>query len=100
MTQTDVTLDMRGRVPNNVVYRDFVNETVVLNLNTGTYHGLNPTAGRMLQAIERADSLREAAARLAADYAWDLATVQADLVDLCRTLAHRGLLELGELDSD
>ena len=87
-------LDARGRVPQHVVYRDFVNETVVLNLTTGTYHGLNPTAGRMLQAIERAESLREAAARLALDHAWDLPTLERDIVELCRTLADSGLLEL------
>ena len=96
MTEIDgqVSLGTRARVPNNVVYRDFVNETVVLNLNTGTYHGLNPTAGRMLQAVERADTLREAAARLAADNAWELPTVEIDLVDLCQTLADSGLLEI------
>jgi Coenzyme PQQ synthesis protein D (PqqD) len=90
----DAALDARGRVPANVVYRDFVNETVALNLNTGTYHGLNPTAGRMLQAVERADTLREAAARLAEDNGWDLPTVETDLVELCRTLAESGLIEL------
>ena len=90
----DASLDARGRVPANVVYRDFVNETVALNLKTGTYHGLNPTAGRMLQAVERADTLREAAARLAEENGWDLPTVQTDLVELCRTLAESGLIEL------
>lgn len=94
----DIGLDANVRVPANVVYRDFVNETVVLNLNTGTYHGLNPTAGRMLQAVERAETLREAAAQLATDYAWDLPTVETDLLDLCQTLVSSGLLEveLGE----
>jgi hypothetical protein len=91
-----IRLEANVRVPGNVVYRDFVNETVVLNLNTGTYHGLNPTAGRMLQAVERADTLREAAAQLATDYAWDLPTVERDLLDLCQTLADGGLLELVE----
>jgi hypothetical protein len=96
MTEIDrrVSLETRSRVASNVVYRDFVNETVVLNLNTGTYHGLNPTAGRMLQAVEQADTLREAAARLAADNAWDLPTVETDLVELCKTLADSGLLEI------
>jgi hypothetical protein len=87
-------LDEQARVPQHVVYRDFVNETVVLNLQTGTYHGLNPTAGRMLQAIERADTLRDAAARLAADYAWDLPTLEVDLIELCETLISGGLLEI------
>lgn len=92
-------LDEQARVPQHVVYRDFVNETVVLNLETGTYHGLNPTAGRMLQAIERAATLRDAAARLAADHAWDLATVEADLADLCQTLIGGGLLEIQDAGS-
>ena len=86
-------LDEQARVPQHVVYRDFVNETVVLNLQTGTYHGLNPTAGRMLQAVERAGSIRDAAAQLATDYAWDLPTVENDLVQLCQTLVTDGLLQ-------
>lgn len=81
-------------MPQDVVYRDFVNETVMLNLSTGTYHGLNPTAGRMLQAVDRTDTLREAAAQLAAEHGWDLPTVEADLIGLCNTLAESGLLEI------
>ena len=53
------------RVPHHVVYRDFVSETVVLNLQTGCYHGLNPTAGRMLTVLDQVGSLQEAAALLA-----------------------------------
>ena len=92
-------LNMRGRVPQHVVYRDFVNETVVLNLQTGTYHGLNPTAGRMLVAVENARDLREAAAQVASDYGWDLETVERDLGELCQTLAASGLLELKPAES-
>ena len=44
-------LSARPAVPDHVVYREFVNETVVLNLETGTYHGLNPSGGRMLEAL-------------------------------------------------
>jgi len=94
MPGSQVHLDARGRIPNNVVYRDFVNETVALNLNTGTYHGLNPTAGRMLQAIERAATLGEAVDHLVSEYGWDRATVEADLLELCRTLADSGLLDI------
>jgi hypothetical protein len=101
MTDTqgsELSLDARARVPSNVVYRDFVNETVVLNLNTGTYHGLNPTAGRMLQAVEAADRLHEAAAKLVDEFGWELAVVERDLLELCRTLVDSGLLELMEHD--
>jgi len=56
----------RARVPNNVVYRTFAYETVVLNLNTGKYHGLNRTAGRMLESLDRSPTVGEAVELLAA----------------------------------
>jgi hypothetical protein len=90
----ELSLESRVRVPGHVVYRAFVNETVALNLGTGTYHGLNPTAGRMLEAVSAAGTLREAAKTLASDNAWDLPTVQSDLMGLCRTLVEKGLLEI------
>jgi hypothetical protein len=92
----NVALESRARVPSHVVYRAFVNETVALNLGTGTYHGLNPTAGAMLEAVDAADTLGEAATKLVSDNGWDLPTVQTDLVALCRTLAELGLLEIVE----
>lgn len=82
------------RVPQHVVYRDFPNETVVLNLNTGRYHGLNATAGRMLDALERADSLRDAAAAVAENYEQPRQTVEKDMCDLCQLLLARELVEI------
>jgi hypothetical protein len=87
-------LARRARVPQHVVYREFVNETVVLNLQTGTYHGLNPTGGLMLQAIDKIGVLRDALAKLVADYEWDPAEVEPDFVSLCERLLERNLLEL------
>jgi Coenzyme PQQ synthesis protein D (PqqD) len=95
----ELSLESRVRVPGHVVYRAFVNETVALNLSTGTYHGLNPTAGRMLEAVNAADTLRDAARTLASDNAWELPTVQSDLTGLCRTLVESGLLEIVESES-
>jgi hypothetical protein len=54
-------LDSQARVPRHVVYRDFVNETVVLNLETGTY-----TAST--------------AQTLVAESGWEFTKVERDLV--------------------
>lgn len=83
-----------ARVPTHVVYRDFVNETVVLNLATGTYHGLNRVAGLMLAALDSASSVHEAAARLAEENGWDSDRVLRDMTELCRKLLDVGLIEL------
>lgn len=87
-------LSVKVRVPQHVVYRSFVSETVALNLNTGKYHGLNPTAGRMLEVLERADSIGEAAVTLAREYDRGREELARDLCVLCEQLLERGLIEI------
>lgn len=93
-TVNDRLAGVRARVPTHIVYRAFPRETVVLNLDTGLYHGLNPVAGDMLTALERSDSVSAAAESLAAEYRQPLERVAADLADMCESLAERGLIEL------
>jgi hypothetical protein len=87
-------LASRARLPQHVVHRSFVAETVVLNLRTGKYHGLNPTAGAMLDALGEAPSIGAAVPGLAAEFGVEEAQIQADLLALCRGLLERGLIEI------
>jgi Coenzyme PQQ synthesis protein D (PqqD) len=82
------------RVPRHVVYRSFPSETVVLNLNTGKYHGLNAIAGAMLDAVVNAPSVREAAATVAERYEQSPLVVERDMCELCQLLLDRGLVEI------
>jgi hypothetical protein len=84
----------RATVPEHVVYRAFVKETVVLNLHTGKYYGLNPTGGQMLEELERAPTVGEAVRLLAERFGQPLDEIERDLCDLCRDLLERGLIEL------
>ncbi len=86
--------EARIRVPQHVVYRTFPSETVVLNLQTGRYHGLNATAGRMLEALEKASCVRDAAATVSAGYEQAQAVVEKDMCELCQLLLDRGLVEI------
>jgi Coenzyme PQQ synthesis protein D (PqqD) len=92
----DALLDSKVRVPQGVVYRAFVKETVVLNLETGRYHGVNPTGGRMLDALSNAASVREAATKLAQAFDRPEAEIEADLSEFCEALLERGLIEVIE----
>ena len=87
-------LSARPSVPDHVVYREFVNETVVLNLETGTYHGLNPSGGKMLETLGAAATVREAAATLAEYYGRPLPEIEDDLYEFCLHLHDHGLVEL------
>ena len=90
---TSSLLATKVKVPQHVVYRSFPSETVVLNLQTGRYHGLNATAGQMLDALARADSVRDAATALASTYAQPRELIESDLCELCTSLLERGLIE-------
>jgi Coenzyme PQQ synthesis protein D (PqqD) len=93
-------LSARARLPQHVVHRSFVAETVVLNLRTGKYHGLNPTAGRMLEALEAAPSVGAAVPELAGEYGLEQEQIQSDLLVLTRGLLERGLIETADDAAD
>jgi hypothetical protein len=82
------------RVPDHVVYRTFVRETVVLNLATGRYHGINPTGGRILDLLADDATLGSAARVLAEEYQRPLADVERDVCTFCEELRERGLIEV------
>jgi hypothetical protein len=82
------------RVPDHVVYRTFVRETVVLNLTTGRYHGINPTGGRILDLLADDATLGSAAQVLAEEYQRPLADVERDVCTFCEELRERGLIEV------
>jgi hypothetical protein len=83
---------LRVRVPEHVVYRPFPHETVALNLETGKYHSLNTTAGRMLELLDQLGDTERVAERMADEYGIAMDEVRRDLLELCDDLAGRKLI--------
>lgn len=81
-------------IPSHVVYRAFASETVILNLETGTYHGLNATGGRMLELLDRCDTVGEALDAFASGYGKQPADVEQDIRAFCSRLHERGLIDV------
>lgn len=81
-------------VPQHVVYRSFPAETVLLNLQAGQYYGLNATAGRMLEELERAACVVDAIDALTEVYEQAREVIERDVCELCRSLIERGLIEV------
>jgi hypothetical protein len=94
MPDTSLLSTSSIKVPRHVVYRSFPTESVVLNLETGKYHGLNATAGAMLEALDNDTSIRDAAAVLAGRYGKPVELIEKDMLQLCRLLSERGLIEV------
>ena len=84
----------RSRSPNHVVFREFAQETVLLDIESGQYFGLNPTAGRMLAVLQEADSVQKALPTLEEDFPDAGDVLEADLCMLCQALSKRGLVVL------
>jgi hypothetical protein len=93
-------LSARLSVPDNVVQRAFAEETVALNLETGSYHGLNATAARMLERAGECARVGDAVAPLAAEFEQPSEVIERDLLALCRSLSERHLIELHARDTD
>ena len=89
-----ISLDTRLRLSARVAHREFPEELVVVNLQTGQYHGLNHTAGRMLEALEQRPSIRDAARAVADEFDEPLERVETDMLALCSQLLERGIVEV------
>jgi Coenzyme PQQ synthesis protein D (PqqD) len=85
-------LGARVSVPEHVVYREFPDETVILNLESGKYHGLNATAARILEVLDSGVVVRDAIDTLAREYDQPRDLIQQDVLALCQALDERGLI--------
>lgn len=93
--RTELSTTTGVRLPQHVVYRVFPAETVVLNLDTGTYHSTNPVGGRFLEALERDGTIGGALEQLCQQFEdEDPKVIGADLQAFCVDLSERGLLEI------
>jgi hypothetical protein len=90
----------RASIPEHVVYRAFPNETVVLNLQAGKYHGLNPAGARILDALARDGSIEAAVNELASSASVPSEEVARDVAEFCTALYERELIEIDVDDGD
>ncbi len=88
---------IRGRkvtVPRHVVHRSFASETVLLNVQTGHYHGMDAIGGRFFDTLVGAGTIGDAASALAAEYEQPEERIQEDMAKFCAEMRDLGLIEL------
>jgi len=84
----------RVRLPEHVVYRSFEAETVLLNLRTGEYYGLNPSGARMFELLCETGSTEAAACEAAGEFGQPITVIAPDMAQLCADLVARNLIEV------
>ena len=90
----EVNLSSRVSVPESVLFRELGDESVLLNLDSERYFGLDDVGTRMFAVMSGADSLQAACETLSAEYGVPVETIQHDLTELVDKLVARGLLAL------
>lgn len=83
---------MRLRIADDVVCRDLAGESVLLNLSTGTYFGLDAVGTRLWHLIAEHGSTALALETLLTEYDVDRPRLQKDVDALIDQLLVKGLL--------
>jgi Coenzyme PQQ synthesis protein D (PqqD) len=81
-------------VPAHVAFRDLAQETVLLNISTGQYHGIDRIGARFFNVMREVGQLSDAPAILAAEFEQPADRIQTDLAAFCDQLLSLGLIEL------
>jgi hypothetical protein len=84
----------RVRMPSHVAVRQFADETVLLNLATGQYHGLDAIGTAFLEALRSSARVDRALEDLLPRYDVPRERLASDLREFCTQLADRGLIVL------
>ena len=82
----DMTAPQKFIVPKTVLSRAVGTETILLNLETSTYHSLNAVGGRFWALIAGDGDFHHALMVMRGEYAVDGARLEADLRELCAEL--------------
>ena len=93
-----ISFSERAVVPANVLVRFLEQESVLLNLDTERYFGLDAVGTRMWQVATSSPSLEAALLQLAEEYDAPQETLRTDLANLVEHLLENGLIAISPAD--
>jgi hypothetical protein len=87
-----ISFSDRVTVPDDVLISRLQEESVILNLDSERYYGLDDVGTRFLSVLTTSDSIETAYDRLRHEYDVDPQVLRADLLALIEKLIDQGLL--------
>jgi Coenzyme PQQ synthesis protein D (PqqD) len=87
-----ISFSDRVRVPDDVLISQLQEESVILNLDSERYFGLDDVGTRMLSVLSTSDSIEAAYESLLAEYDVDGHVLRQDLLALVENLAQKGIV--------
>src|SRR5687767_12414566 len=91
---SSISFSDRVRVPDDVLISNVQDESVILNLNSERYFGLNNVGTRVLSVLTASNSIEAAYELLVDEYDIDRQILRQDLISLIENLLERGLVTI------
>ncbi len=82
------------RIPDDILISNLQDESVILNLDSERYFGLDGVGTRMLTVLSTSNSIEAAYELLAAEYDVDAKVLRQDLTTLIENLLQQGLVSI------
>ena len=89
-----VAFENRAVVPSHVLVRHLDGESVLLNLETERYFGLDSTGTRMWELVTTSPTIESAYARLMEEFDVEPEVLRSHLADLLKDLKENGLVNV------
>lgn len=90
-----MNLSDKVTIPSQVVARMVGDETVILDLASGTYYGLDPVGARMWQLMGAGQTLAQVCDVMLAEYEVAREDLERDLIALTKSLCEKKLVYVG-----
>jgi hypothetical protein len=94
MAEEEVSLESRVAIGGDVVSRDLEGEAIILNLESGTYFGLDSVGTRIWSLLQEDGSLRRTFELLRQEYDVEPERLKADILRLVEELRSNDLLSV------
>ncbi|WP_204106267.1 MULTISPECIES: PqqD family protein [Spirulina sp. CCY15215] len=91
---SDLSLTQKVSLSEDVLLQDLGGESVLLNLDSEKYFGLNEMGTRMISVLNDAPSIQAAYQLLLVEYEVDGIELKQDLLALIEKLAEHGLVKV------
>ena len=89
-----ISFESKVTVPEQVLVSELACESVLLNLQSAQYHGLNDVGTRFWRRLTSSDSIQDAYEELLREFDVAPETLRTDLVELVEMLRERGLVNV------
>jgi hypothetical protein len=89
-----ISFSDRVRVPDDVLISRLQEESVILNLDSERYYGLDDVGTRMLSVLSTSESIEAAYESLLEEYDVDGQVLRQDLLTLIENLLQKGIVQV------